>query len=230
MDIKQISDNNWPRVLRITAVVFILFVLQHYFRRFGQPIEKIYFSVFFASIALTGLTLIAVSYLIGPMARLWPAKWEKYCNMRKQLGLIGLVFVVFHIFMALVVLTPVYFPKFFLETDRLSDLGQISVLTGILGFVIFIIVGITSLPSVEEKMTERGWFFVQRSGLVAIILSVFHFIVFKWRGWFNWNNWNNNIPPGTFVVTVFIALVFLIRAITYILERRKRKAEIKCIN
>lgn len=230
MDIKQTTKNSWPRALRIIAAIFIIFVLQHYFRRFGQPIEKIYFNILFASIALTGLTTIAISYLIGPLARLCPERWEKYCDMRKQFGLIGLTFVVFHILMGLVVLTPAYFSKFFLETGKLSNFGQISVLAGILGFIIFMIVGITSLPSVAEKMTERGWFFVQRSGLVAIILSVLHFIVFKWRGWFNWDNWNHNIPPGTFVVTVFIALVFLIRAITYISERRKRKAEIKCIN
>ncbi len=225
MDIKQTVDNNWPRALRVTATVFVLFILQHYFRRFGQPIEKIYFTVLFASIALTGLTMITTSYLIGPLARLWPAKWERYRDMRKQFGLIGLAFVVFHIFMALVVLTPVYFQKFFLETGRLSNLGQISVLTGILGFVIFMIVAITSLPSVAGKMTERGWFFIQRLGLIAIIFSVLHFIVFKWRGWFNWDNWNNNIPPGTFVVTVFIILVFLIRAVAYISERKRREED-----
>ncbi len=228
MDIKQTTENSWPRALRITAAIFILFILQHYFRRFGQPIEKIYFNVLFASIALTGLTAIAISYLIGPLARLWPARWEKYCDTRKQFGLIGLAFVVFHVFLGLVILTPAYFPKFFSETGKLSGLGQISALAGILGFIIFMIIGITSLPSVAGKMTERGWFFVQRSGLAAIILSVLHFIVFKWRGWFNWNNWNNNIPPGTLVVTIFIVLVFLIRAIAYISERKKKRKAIIC--
>ena len=89
--------------------------------------------------------------------------------------------------------------------------------------VYFLIIAITSLPSVAEKMTGQNWLIVQRSGLIAVVLSVLHFIVFKWRGWFNWDNWNNNIPPGTFVVTVFILLVFLIRVITYFLEKRKAK-------
>lgn len=225
MDIKQTTDNNWPRALRVTAAVLIFFVLQHYFRRFGQPIEKIYFSILFNSIALTGLTMIAASYLIGPLARLWPVKWIKYRDIRKQFGLIGLAFVAFHVFLALTVLAPAYYPKIFSEGGKLSELGQISMLTGVLGFVIFIILAITSLPSVATNMTERGWLFVQRSGLIAIILSVLHFAVFKWRGWFDWNNWNNNIPPGTFVATVFVALVFLIRAIVYVSERKKRKAD-----
>lgn len=223
MDIKQTTDNNWPRALRVTAAVLIFFVLQHYFRRFGQPIEKIYFNILFASIALTGLTMIAASYLMGPLARLWPVKWAKYRYLRKQFGLIGLIFVGLHMLLALMVFTPAYFPKFFSETGKLSDIGQISAFAAVLGFVIFIIIAITSLPSVAEKMTGQNWLIVQRSGLIAVVLSVLHFIVFKWRGWFNWDNWNNNIPPGTFVVTVFILLVFLIRVITYFLEKRKAK-------
>jgi len=217
----ETGDNNWLRALRVTAVIFILFVLQHYFRRFGQPIEKIYFTVLFASIALTGLTMIAASYLMGPLARLCPVRWMKYRDVRKQFGLIGLALVVFHVFLALTVFIPAYYPKIFSEGGRLSELGQISMLAGVLGFVIFIIVAITSLPSVAANMSKRGWFIVQRSGLIAIILSVLHFIVFKWRGWFDWNNWNHNIPPGTFVVTVFIVLVFLIRVVAYVLERKK---------
>ncbi len=210
------TSNNWPRALRVTAVIFVLFVLQHYFRRFGQPLENIYFTILFASIALTGLTTIAASYLLGPLARLWPSRWLKYRDLRKQFGLIGLVLVVLHVLIALTVLSSAYYPKIFSESGKLSELGQISMLAGALGFVMLLVVSATSLPSVASNMTERGWLFVQRSGLIAVLLSVLHFLVFKWQGWFSWSNWNHNIPPGTLVVTVFVALVFLVRMIAYL--------------
>ncbi len=221
MNTEPVVRDDWRRALRVTAVVFVIFLLQHYFRRYGQPIGKTYFNILFASIALTGLTMIAASYLTGPLARLWPARWTQYRDLRKQFGLIGVALVVLHVVLALTILTPAYYPKIFSEVGRLSPLGQISMLAGAVAFVGLLVVTATSLPSVAANMTARGWSIVQRSGLIAVILSVLHFIVFKWRGWFNLANWNNYIPPGTFVVTAFILFVFLIRFAAYISERRK---------
>lgn len=216
---QPIIQNNWNRAFRTTAVVLAIFIIQHYARRFGQPIKTIYFGILFASIALTGLTMISASYLMGPLARLWPARWTKYRELSKQFGLIGFIFIILHVFLALTVLTPAYYPKIFSGSGKLSELGQISMLAGALGFVIFIVIAITSLPSVAANMTKRGWLFVQRFGLIAVILSVLHFAVFKWQNWFNLDQWNNYIPPGTFVLTAFVVFVFLMRIVAHILKR-----------
>lgn len=221
MDTGKPIQNDWYRAIYVTTAVFVIFILQHYLRRFGQPIEDIYFTILFASIALTGLTMIAASYLMGPLARLWPSLWMKYRDLRKQFGLIGLVLVALHVVLALTVLTPAYYPKIFSESGKLSELGQISMLTGSVALIILLVVTVTSLPSVAMKMTERGWLIVQRSGLIAVILSVIHFAVFKWQGWLG-SNWIHGIPPGTLVVTTFVVFVFLMRVIAYISEIHKR--------
>lgn len=218
-ELKQISHHEWRRALWTTGVVLVIFLIQHYGRRFGQPIETIYFTIIFASIALTGLTMISASYLMGPLSQLWPGRWAKYRDLRKQFGLIGVAFVMLHVVLALTVLTPAYYPKIFSASGKLSELGQISMLTGAVAFVTLLVVMATSLSSVAETMTERGWLIVQRSGLLAVILSVIHFVVFKWRGWFDLKNWHNYIPPGTFVVTAFVIFVFLVRLAAYIRKR-----------
>lgn len=212
MDTQPQTRSDWSRAFYVTLGVFVLYLVQHYFRRFGQPIETIYFGIFFNAIALTGLTMIAASYLMGPLARLWPGRWLKYRDLRKQFGLIGLVFVVLHVFIALAVLAPAYYPKFFAEGGRFSRLGEISLLTGATGLVILLIITVTSLPSVAESMSEKGWLLVQRLGLLAVIISTLHFAVFKWQGWLG-SNWVNYIPPGTLVVTVFVLFVFLMRLV-----------------
>lgn len=219
MNTEQPTRSDWTRAFCVTAAVFVLYVLQHYFRRFGQPIGNIYFTILFNAIALTGLTMIAASYLMGPMARLWPSRWMKYRDMRKQFGLIGLGLVVLHVVIALAVLTPAYYPKFFAEGGKLSRSGEISILAGATGLIVLLVISIISLPSVAANMTVRGWLMVQRAGLIAVILSVLHFAVFKWRGWLG-PNWVNGIPPGTLVVTAFIAFVFLMRLIARIAGRK----------
>ena len=156
------NENKFSQAIRMTAFVFVIFLLQHYFRRFGQPIETIYFTIFFDSIALTGLTMITLSYLLGPLARFWPTKWNQYLPLRKYFGLIGLVFVVIHVFLALAIFNLVYYPKFFAATGKLSASGEFSILAGTIGLVILLIIAVTSLLSVAEKMSLRAWVIVQR--------------------------------------------------------------------
>ena len=216
----QFSTSEWRTAIRITAVVFIIFLLQYYFRRFGAPIETIYFTILFDSIALTGLVMIAMSYLVGPLARLWPERWTKHLGLRKPFGLIGLVFIVFHVILALIVLNPAYYPKIFIESNKLSQLGEISMLAGVMALMILLIIFVTSLPSVAGNMSEREWSVIQKTGLIVIILSILHFVVFKWSGWFDLGHWNNNIPPGTLVATIFVMFVFVIRAVARFAKRR----------
>jgi DMSO/TMAO reductase YedYZ heme-binding membrane subunit len=77
--------------------------------------------------------------------------------------------------------------------------------------VIFGVVASTSIHSTKAAMKERTWVAVQRLGLIALVLSTFHFAILKWRGWFVWENWHNGIPSGTLVVTTFVIIVFLFR-------------------
>ncbi|HEY9586096.1 MAG TPA: ferric reductase-like transmembrane domain-containing protein [Candidatus Paceibacterota bacterium] len=217
----QFSTSEWRTAIRVTAVVFVIFLLQHYFRRFGMPIETVYFTILFDSIALTGLVMIAMSYLMGPLARLWPERWTKHLGLRKSFGLIGLAFVALHVILALTVLNPAYYPKIFIEIGKLSQLGEISMLAGAAALIILLIISVTSLPSVAGNMSERGWSIVQKTGLIAVILSILHFAVFKWRGWLDLGHWNNNIPPGTLVATAFVLLVFLTRLVARIYGNSK---------
>ncbi len=216
------TETRWKRALLAIGVVFLLFVLQHYFRRFGQPIETIYFTILFDSIALTGVVLIGLSYLLGPLARLWPGKWETALPLRKHFGLAGLGFVVLHILLALTIFNPNYYPKFFSETGKLSAIGELSILAGGIGFVLFLVVATTSIPSVAERMQGKNWLMAQRIGLMALIISTVHFAILKWRGWFDLSQWYNGIPSGTFVTTLFVVFVFVTRLIARLASKPKR--------
>ncbi len=212
----QKTSNKWKQTFIIVGVVFAIFVIQHYFRRFGQPIETIYFKILFNSIALTGTILLGLSYILGPLARLWPKKWTSKLELRMPLGIIGVGFITLHAFLALIILNPAYYSKMFAESGKLNTLGELSILFGVIGFITFIIIAITSLPQIAENMGRAAWKKVQKLGFWILGLSTLHFAILKWRGWFVWENWHNGIPSGTLVATTFILIVFLMHFLAYL--------------
>jgi len=56
--------------------------------------------------------------------------------------------IITHVIMSLLLFSPVYFDEFFGNDEKLNLTGEFSLLCGILSFLIFSIIALTSLPSI----------------------------------------------------------------------------------
>jgi len=182
-----------------------------YLRRFGAPIGKVYVKLLFASIPVTGVALIGICFLLGPLARFWPGAWVKHLGLRKPYGLLGLFLVVFHTLWAMVRLMPAHYPEFFGPNGALTPAAELSMLAGVTSLMIFAVQGVASLPSIEEKMKKSSWRLVQRLGYLALALALGHFLLIKWQGWVNIEQWPYHLPPLSLLLFAFILLVFGMR-------------------
>ena len=72
------------------------------------------------AIALGSVVFIALSFIIGPMIKFWPGIFTKFQPLRKYFGLLGFGFASIHALISLLIFTPQYYPKFFLETGKLN--------------------------------------------------------------------------------------------------------------
>uniref|UniRef100_A0A8C9QUP8 STEAP4 metalloreductase n=1 Tax=Spermophilus dauricus TaxID=99837 RepID=A0A8C9QUP8_SPEDA len=153
---------------------------------------------------ITALTLLALVYLPGVIAailqlyqgtkyRRFPDWLDHWMLCRKQLGLVALGFAFLHAIYTLVIpiryyvrwrmrnttLTKVITKKddpFFTSTAWHSD-SYLSV--GILGFFLFVLLGITSLPSVSNMMNWREFRFIQsKLGYLTLILCTAHALLY----------------------------------------------------
>ncbi|XP_062034808.1 metalloreductase STEAP4 isoform X1 [Lepus europaeus] len=153
---------------------------------------------------ITALMLLALVYLPGVIAailqlyhgtkyRRFPSWLDHWMLCRKQLGLIALGFAFLHVLYTLVI------PIRYYVRWRSRNITVIQVMTkkenpfstssawlsdsyvslGILGFFLFVLLGITSLPSVSNMVTWREFRFVQsKLGYLTLILCTAHTLVY----------------------------------------------------
>ncbi|XP_045420871.1 metalloreductase STEAP4 [Lemur catta] len=153
---------------------------------------------------ITALTLLALVYLPGVIAailqlyrgtkyRRFPDWLDHWMLCRKQLGLVALGFAFLHVIYTLVI--PIrYYVRWRLRNltstqtllkkeDPFSTssawLSDSYVALGILGFFLFVLLGITSLPSVSNAVNWREFRFVQsKLGYLTLILCTAHALVY----------------------------------------------------
>lgn len=153
---------------------------------------------------ITALTLLALVYLPGVLAailqlyrgtkyRRFPNWLDHWMLCRKQLGLVALGFAFLHAVYTLVI--PIrYYVRWRLRNATITQaltnkdnpfststawLSDSYLALGILGFFLFLLLGITSLPSVSNTVNWREFRFVQsKLGYLTLVLCTAHTLVY----------------------------------------------------
>lgn len=165
------------------------------------------------AVALAATILIGLSYVLGPLAHWWPNRYVPLLPIRKSLGLTGYGLAAFHAIASLILLSPAYYAKFYGLDGKLTGAGELSLAMGILAFLIFTGVALSSLPAVEEKLHPDDWQRIQRYGLGAYALVLGHVAVMGYRGWLRPENYQYGLVSITLLSALAIILVFTIRAL-----------------
>ncbi|XP_007531980.2 metalloreductase STEAP4 [Erinaceus europaeus] len=184
---------------------------------------------------LIALTLLALVYLPGVLAAIlqlyrgtkyhrFPDWLDHWMLCRKQIGLVALGFAFLHVFYTLVIpirysvqwkwrnitATQVSLRKDNPLNTTSAWLSDSYLALGILGFFLFVLLGITSLPSVSNMVNWREFRFVQsKLGYLALILCTAHTLVFGGKKIFNPKSLRWYLPP-TYVIALIIPCTVLV--------------------
>jgi DMSO/TMAO reductase YedYZ heme-binding membrane subunit len=149
------------------------------------------------SFAFGGLSFIALSYLSGKWIKLYAGDEKRRRSLAKFLGLTGLYFVGMHILGSLAMLSPTYYPKFFVEAGKLSLTGEIAMLCGVLGVGFLMFPAITTLPLMYEVLGGVRWQRAQRMGYWTLAMAAAHTFAMGFAGWGTPSAWPGGMPPIT---------------------------------
>ena len=165
------------------------------------------------AIALAAVVLIALAYLLGPLARFWPKRIVPLLGARQFFGLAGFGLGAVHGIGSLLLFTPANYPRFFLTDGTLSLTGELSMAFGVLSFLIFAVVAVTDLPGVTAAMAEDRWQAVQRLGYGGLLLVLLHVVVMGFQGWLQPSTWPGGLVPISLIAAIVIAVTLLLRII-----------------
>ncbi|XP_008064391.1 metalloreductase STEAP4 isoform X1 [Carlito syrichta] len=184
---------------------------------------------------ITALILLALVYLPGVIAailqlyrgtkyRRFPDWLDHWMLCRKQLGLVALGFAFLHVLYTLVI--PIrYYVRWRLRNINITQaasqkensfsttsawLSDSYLALGILGFFLFVLLGITSLPSVSNIVNWREFRFVQsKLGYLTLILCTAHTLVYGGKRFLSPSilRW---FLPSAYVLALIIPCIVLV--------------------
>lgn len=163
--------------------------------------------------ALSAVVLIALSYCVGKAVPVRQEPKESRIALVKHLGLIGFSLASMHGILSLTLLSPAYYEKFFLDSGRLTLLGELSLLFGVLSLWCLTIPAITSLPFMDDHLGRERWLRMQRMGYAALALNGGHLLAMGAGGWIDVGSWPGGLPPITLLGFIVSAGALLVKMI-----------------
>ncbi|KFQ77815.1 Metalloreductase STEAP4, partial [Phoenicopterus ruber ruber] len=186
---------------------------------------------------ILALILLALVYLPGVLAaiiqlyrgtkyRRFPDWLDKWMLCRKQLGLVALAFASLHVLYTLVI--PIrFFVRWRISSRIISQalnnkteplntsnawLSDSYVALGILGFLLFVLLGITSLPSVSNNVNWREFRFVQsKLGYLTLILCTAHTLVYGGKQFLRPSSYRWYLPSAYMLSLVVPCIVLVVK-------------------
>ncbi len=213
MDVRSVG------LKRTTYIVLIVFglCLAYAYLRYNivrsVPFDNFPLYISNKAVAMAATILIGLSFLLGPLARFFPKQFTTHLYLRKHLGVIGFGMAALHAIMSLVLLNPANYSRFYLESGKFNLIGEISMLFGILSFIIFAGIVVTSVPPIEKHMHPDQWKLVQRMGYLAYFFVLAHVVIMGFQGWFRPDSWQYGLASISLISALFIIFVLIMRVL-----------------
>lgn len=205
MSESEISDEKLNPVkikwLTFVLLFFIIYAILRYIVFKG--VDPIHFPLYILNkvFSTAGLFFLAISYAWGKVSFL-KLKDKKLNNQFvKYLGLIGFSMSAIHVFITLIIISPSYYPKFYVD-DMMNLKGELSMLMGVFSLFCFTIPAITTIPFMQEAVGIKKWQKGQRIGYYGLLLALLHVVIMGFSGWFKVETWPGYLPPITLIATV----------------------------
>ena len=190
-----------------------------------QGVEWSHFPLYIANkgCSLAAVFLIAGSYLIGKVLKIYEREPDKRRILIKFCGLMGFSLAGIHAFMSLLIVSPYYYPRFFQDGHKMNLTGELSLLLGVLSLWCISITAITSLPVMYNAMGADRWHRGQRMGYCALTLAAGHVLVMGFSGWLSPAGWPGILPPVSLLAFIAAVIPLLVKLLRPTLPASARK-------
>ncbi|KAM7383546.1 hypothetical protein PAMP_003189 [Pampus punctatissimus] len=186
---------------------------------------------------IVSLIMLSLCYLPGVIAAVlqlyrgtkykrFPNWLDRWMLCRKQLGLLALGFAFLHVLYTLII--PIrYYVRFRISASTISQIKENRTTefdtttawrtdsyyaVGILGFGLYVLLGISSLPSVSNALSWREFNFIQsKLGYLTLFFCTFHTYLYGWNKFLRPSYYKWYTPPGYMLCLVVPSVVLVLK-------------------
>ena len=200
------TENNKNAAGRIIAVVLLFsigYAIVRYHIAGTVPWKDLPFFILNKGISLAAFILLTFNFGFGPLNNLGVRVPVSWLNARRALGMTGFLLVLIHVLMSFMLFKPAVYAKFFATDGTLTLLAGLSMLGGILAFVVLWAYNMSFQTHLREDKKFIA-FITSRTFLIwAMLLGGIHLAAMGYQGWIEPAGWQSGLPPISLVAISF---------------------------
>ncbi|RLA28834.1 MAG: hypothetical protein DRR11_16170 [Gammaproteobacteria bacterium] len=200
------DKNSAGRIIALALVFSIGYAVVRYHIVGTVPWKDFPFFILNKGISLAAFILITCNFGFGPLNNLGvkvPAGW---LNARKALGMTGFLLVLIHALMSFMLFNSSVYAKFFEADGTLTLLAGLSMLGGVLAFVVLWAYNLSFQTHLREDKSFIQFITSRKFLLWAMVLGAVHLIFMGYQGWMTPSGWQGGLPPISMVAIVFFVV------------------------
>jgi len=202
--------NSAGSIIAVTCILSLLYAVLRYHVMGPVPWKDFPFFILNKGISLAAFVLITFNFSLGPLNNLGVRVGEGWLNARKAIGMTGFLLVLIHTLISFMIFKPAIFGKFFEADGTLTLLAGISMLGGVLGFVILWAYNLSFQTHLSEDKAFIRFITSRNFLLVALLFGIIHIFFMGYPGWMNPSGWHGGLPPISLVAFAFCSLGYMI--------------------
>ncbi len=210
MDEQTAHKNASGTIIAFTLLLAIGYAVLRYHIVGTVPWKDFSFFILNKGLCLAAFILLTMNFAIGPLNNLGVRVPEGWLNARKAMGMTGFLLVLIHALMSFLLFNSSVYGKFFLDNGTLTLLAGLSMLFGILAFVVLWGYNMSFQTFLREDQAFIQFITSRKFMLFALLLGAAHLFFMGYEGWLKPAGWHGGLPPISLVAFAVFAVGYVI--------------------
>ncbi len=206
----QAKSNSAGPIIGIVLIFGLAYAVLRYHIAGPVPWKDFPFFILNKGISLSAFILLTCNFSLGPLSNLGVRVPEGWLNARKAMGMTGFLLVLIHALMSFLLFTPAVYGKFFEPDGTLTLLAGLSMLGGILAFVVLWAYNLSFQTFLREDRAFIRFITSRKFMLFALLLGAAHLFFLGYEGWIRPAGWHGGLPPVSLVAFVLFGAGYIV--------------------
>ena len=202
--------NSAGSIIAITCLLSIGYAILRYHIVGPVPWKDLPFFILNKGISLSAFILLTFNFSFGPISNLGIKLPDGFLNSRRAIGMTGFLMVLIHVLMSFMIFNQDVYGKFFHQNGTLTLFAGLSMLGGILSFVILWVYNLSFQTQLREDKKFIQFITSRKFLLTAMLFILMHLFFMGYTGWIEPATWHGGLPPISLVGFVFFVVGYII--------------------
>jgi hypothetical protein len=207
---EPVKPNSAVSIIAFAMIFGLAYAILRYHIAGPVPWKDFPFFILNKGISLSAFILLTCNFSFGPLNNLGVRVPEGWLNARKAMGMTGFLLVLIHALMSFLLFRSSVYGKFFETDGTLTLLAGLSMLGGILAFVVLWAYNLSFQTFLREDRAFIGFITSRKFLLFALLLGAVHLFFMGYEGWLKPSGWHGGLPPISLVAFAFFAAGYVV--------------------